>query len=76
MRTEETAAVALSSPTYELDLTDVAFGGDAIGRLDGEVIFVPFGMPGERVRVEIDRRKRMGVEADRPHRIKYRKLTK
>jgi ATPase subunit of ABC transporter with duplicated ATPase domains len=25
---------------------------------------------------EEDRKKRMGVEADRPHRIKYRKLTK
>jgi hypothetical protein len=25
---------------------------------------------------EADRRKRLGTDADRPHRIKYRKLTK
>ncbi|MPZ15283.1 MAG: methyltransferase domain-containing protein [Chloroflexi bacterium] len=42
----------------ELDLTDVAFGGDAIGRLDGEVAFVSFGLPGERVRAAVYRRKR------------------
>lgn len=42
----------------EVELTDVAFGGDAIGRLDGEVIFVPYGLPGERVTVEIVARKR------------------
>jgi 23S rRNA (uracil1939-C5)-methyltransferase len=43
----------------ELTLTDVAFGGDAIGRrTDGKAVFVPFGMAGERVRVRI--------EADQP----------
>lgn len=39
--------------TIDVDLTDVAFGGDAIGRVDGEVVFVPFGLPGERVRAEL-----------------------
>lgn len=43
---------------YEIELTDVAFGGDAIGRLDGEVVFVPFGLPGERVAVALEARKR------------------
>lgn len=36
-----------------LTLTDVAFGGEALGRSDGRVIFVPFALPGETVRVEL-----------------------
>ena len=39
--------------TTTLTLTDLAFGGEAIGRLDGRVIFVPFGLPGETVLVEL-----------------------
>lgn len=35
-------------------LTAMTFGGDALGRLsDGRPVFVPFGITGERVRVEI-----------------------
>ncbi len=26
----------------ELDITDIAFGGDGIGRVEGFVVFVPF----------------------------------
>ena len=38
----------------ELDLQTLTFGGDALGRLpDGRAVFVPFGLPGERVRVEL-----------------------
>lgn len=37
----------------ELSLTDIAHGGEALGRHEGKVIFVPFAIPGERVRVEI-----------------------
>ena len=41
-------------PLVEVDLTAMVFGGDAMGRLkDGKPIFVPFGIAGERVRVEI-----------------------
>jgi tRNA/tmRNA/rRNA uracil-C5-methylase (TrmA/RlmC/RlmD family) len=48
-----------SDTLLELTLTDVAFGGDAIGRReDGKAVFVPFAMAGERVRVRI--------EADQP----------
>jgi 23S rRNA (uracil1939-C5)-methyltransferase len=47
-----------------LDLVDVAFGGDAIGRLDGEVVFVPFGLPGERVRAQLGQRKRDFARAE------------
>ncbi len=38
----------------EILLTTLAYGGDAIGRLeDGRAVFVPFGLPGERVRIRI-----------------------
>ncbi len=41
-------------PLAEIELTGLVFGGDAIGRLsDGRPVFVPFGIPGEKVRVEI-----------------------
>jgi 23S rRNA (uracil1939-C5)-methyltransferase len=38
---------------HELTLESLAFGGDAVGRLDGKVTFVPFGAPGDRVRVRL-----------------------
>lgn len=41
----------------DVDLTEMAFGGDAIGRVEGKVFFVPYGLPGERVRVGLERRK-------------------
>jgi 23S rRNA (uracil1939-C5)-methyltransferase len=43
-----------SSASLEVDLTAFAYGGDAFGRLpDGKAVFVPFGLPGERVRVRL-----------------------
>ena len=36
-----------------LTLDAMAHGGDAIGRHEGRAIFVPYAIPGERVRVEI-----------------------
>jgi 23S rRNA (uracil1939-C5)-methyltransferase len=40
-------------------LEKLAYGGDAMGRLeDGRAIFVPFGLPGERVRVRLTEEKR------------------
>ncbi len=40
-------------------LTTLTYGGDAMGRLDdGRAIFVPFGLPGERVRVRLTEDKR------------------
>ncbi len=38
----------------DLTLTGMAYGGDAFGRNEqGEMVFVPFALPGERVRVEV-----------------------
>jgi tRNA/tmRNA/rRNA uracil-C5-methylase (TrmA/RlmC/RlmD family) len=37
----------------ELRITDIAFGGEGIGRVDDFVVFVPFVVLGEQVEVEI-----------------------
>jgi 23S rRNA (uracil1939-C5)-methyltransferase len=39
-------------------LTDLAHGGDSIGRLQGRVVFMPYGLPGETVRVELTEERR------------------
>ena len=36
-----------------LELTGMAHGGSAVGRHEGRAIFVPYGIPGEQVRVRI-----------------------
>lgn len=40
-----------------LSLTDMAHGGEAVGRREGKVVFVPYAIPGETVRVEVVRDK-------------------
>jgi 23S rRNA (uracil1939-C5)-methyltransferase len=48
-----------------LEITDVAFGGKAVGRLsDGRVCFVRDALPGERVEVNVTRETKRFVEAD------------
>lgn len=42
-------------PLIELDLTDLAYGGDAVGRHEGRAVFVTGGLPGERVRARLTR---------------------
>lgn len=39
----------------ELELNDLAYGGDAVGRYQGRAVFVPGGLPGELVRAELVR---------------------
>ncbi len=39
----------------ELELNDLAYGGDAVGRHAGRAIFVPGGLPGEFVRARLQR---------------------
>ncbi|MGD8475241.1 MAG: class I SAM-dependent RNA methyltransferase, partial [Anaerolineae bacterium] len=46
---------------FELELTAMAHGGSALGRHEGRVIFVPYTIPGETVRVDlVEERKRWG----------------
>jgi 23S rRNA (uracil1939-C5)-methyltransferase len=64
------------SQTFELELTAMAHGGSALGRHEGRVIFVPYTIPGETVRVEmVEARTRWGrghlleVLVPSPHRV-------
>ena len=44
----------MTYPTFEITLEKLTYGGEAMGRLpDGRAVFVPFGLPGESVRVEL-----------------------
>ncbi len=59
-----------------LTIDDLAFGGEGVGRADGYVVFVPGGVPGDRLRVRLEQaRSRFGrgaieaVEAPSPHRV-------
>ncbi len=48
--------LALMNPednTFELELTGMAHGGSAIGRHEGRTIFVPYVIPGERIRARV-----------------------
>jgi len=36
-----------------IELTGMAHGGEAVGHYEGQAVFVPYGIPGETVRVEI-----------------------
>lgn len=42
-------------PLIELELNDLAYGGDAVGRYHGRAVFVPGGLPGELVRARLVR---------------------
>ena len=54
IRTFKTILGTADRKSMELTLTGMAFGGDAFGRnKQGEMVFVPFALPGERVRVEV-----------------------
>ena len=44
---------------HEITFTTLTYGGDTMGRLeDGRAVFVPFGLPGERVRVRLTQEKK------------------
>lgn len=44
---------------HEIQLITLTYGGDAMGRLeDGRAVFVPFGLPGEHVRIRLTEDKR------------------
>ncbi len=61
----------MSAVLHDLTLTSLAYGGDALGRIPGDepgrqerVVFVPFGIPGERVRVRIVEERRGFARAE------------
>ena len=60
-----TAASPSLSRGAEVDLVieKLAFGGKALGRVDGFVVFVDHAVPGQRVRVRITRKKSRFAEA-------------
>ncbi len=47
--------VEQAGPIIELELTDLAYGGDAVGRYQGRAVFVTGGLPGELVRARLVR---------------------
>jgi 23S rRNA (uracil1939-C5)-methyltransferase len=51
-------------PTFDLTLTSHAYGGESLGRLpDGRLVFVPYALPGERVRLRLVEEKRRHARA-------------
>ncbi len=53
------------APGHEGDLLALVYGGDAMGRLpDGRAVFVPCGLPGERVRLRLVEQKRGFARAE------------
>jgi 23S rRNA (uracil1939-C5)-methyltransferase len=54
-----------SGQAFDIHLEKLTYGGDAIGRLnDGRAVFVPFGLPGERVRVRLVEQKKNFARAE------------
>lgn len=48
----------------DLELTQIAHGGEAIGRLQGKPVFVPGGIPGETVRARLAEERRNYARAE------------
>ncbi|WKZ41029.1 MAG: class I SAM-dependent RNA methyltransferase [Anaerolineales bacterium] len=48
----------MSSSQHQITLEKLTYGGGAMGRLqDGRAVFVPFGLPGETVRIQLTQEK-------------------
>jgi len=61
----------MKSPTFDIQLDKFTYGGDAMGRLPnpltgtgGRAVFVPFGLPGERVRIRLVEEKKNFARAE------------
>jgi 23S rRNA (uracil1939-C5)-methyltransferase len=63
--TNDKASVSTLAQGAEVDLVieKLAFGGKALGRVDGFVVFVDHAVPGQKVRVRITREKSQFAEA-------------
>ncbi len=54
---------SLQGLQVEIDIESLSTTGDGVGRLDGRVVFVPYTMPGDRVRVAVHTDKRSFLQA-------------
>jgi 23S rRNA (uracil1939-C5)-methyltransferase len=57
------AAPVARDQEVELDVESLAYGGNGVARLDGFVVFVRRGLPGDRVRARVTKVKRGYAEA-------------
>jgi 23S rRNA (uracil1939-C5)-methyltransferase len=57
------AAPVAKGQELELDVESLAYGGNGVARLDGFVVFVRRGLPGDRVRARVTKVKRSHAEA-------------
>jgi 23S rRNA (uracil1939-C5)-methyltransferase len=57
------AAPVAKGEELELDIESLAFGGNGVARLNGFVVFVRRGLPGDRVRARVTKVKRSHAEA-------------
>ncbi len=57
------AAPVTKDQEVELDVESLAYGGNGVARLDGYVVFVRRGLPGDRVRARVTKVKRNHAEA-------------
>ena len=57
------AAPVTKDEELELDVESLAYGGNGVARLDGFVVFVRRGLPGDRVRARVTKVKRSHAEA-------------
>src|SRR5438045_3345967 len=62
------AELAVAAPVargdeLELEVDSLAFGGNGVARLDGYVVFVRRGLPGDRARARVTKVKRRHAEA-------------
>src|SRR2546425_1384127 len=57
------AAPVTKDQEVELDVDSLAYGGNGVARLNGYVVFVRRGLPGDRVRARVTKVKRNHAEA-------------
>src|SRR5918912_575261 len=57
------AAPVTKGDGLELDVDSLAYGGNGVARMDGFVVFVRRGLPGDRVRARVTKVKRSHAEA-------------
>ena len=57
------AAPVTRDQELELSIDSLAYGGNGVARLNGFVVFVRHGLPGDRVRARVTKVKRNHAEA-------------